>query len=215
MNITKMKMKKLCLLCLLTGTAHGAVIYSETFGTWSNYTALPSGWTRTGTFAKGKYNQDGYTGANPNLGVGEDAHVFLGADSTPGGVTMLGTVGTLAANSDYSLSLYLGGMRNGIGGASNDGIYTISLMNLTANTVLSTLTQLQSGITADQVQLFTLPTYSHLNTVTGNNLGIKVDFTGRFGIVDEIKLSSVVAVPETSSLLLSSLGVIGLLRRRR
>lgn len=62
---------------------------------------------------------------------------------------MRGTVGTLAANSDYSLNLYLGGMRNGIGGASNDGIYTISLMNLTANTALSTLTQLQSGIAAD------------------------------------------------------------------
>lgn len=205
-----MKMKKLCLLCLLTGTAHGAVIYSESFGTFSSYTT-PSGWTETTVFKKATYGIDGYTGANPNVGVGENAHVFLGHPSLPtGGETTLGTVGTIAANSDYSLSLYLGGVRSAV--STVNGSYTISLMNLTDSTVLSTFTQSQSGITPDQVQLFTLPTYSHLNTVTGNNFGIKVDFTGRFGIVDEINLS---AVPEPSSLLLGALGVFGLLRRRR
>jgi autotransporter-associated beta strand protein len=183
-----MNPKLLLVTGLLAGSAHGTVIFTESFGTWSNWIP-PAGWTETtAPFQLGRYGSDGYAGQNPNPAAGQDAHVFLGRVDLVSTSGTSNSVGMLSAYTDYTLTLHLGGVRSEV--SSVNGTYSISLVDLTTNAVLATWSQPQAAIPADQVKQFTFAAYTHEDDHTGANLGVRIAYTGRFGIADEISLDA-------------------------
>ena len=190
-------------------SAQAATVFSDSFGEWSSYTTA-AGWTEApgSPFETGFYGPGNYDGENPNGGANENANVFMGTTSsgTSGGYTDT-LIGAFVANTDYTVSLYLAGVRSGV--STVNGSYTIAL--LADNVAIETLTVSQSTIAADKLALESF-TFNHAETNTGQDIAISITYTGRYGTIDEVTLT---AVPEPSSAALLGLGGLALILRRR
>ena len=189
-------------------TASAAVIYSQNFDGVPAGTTADAGFTSSDANAFIQADTSGTPGAfsAPNL-VYINGQYFLGSGNTS--VTSSSSVATVAANTDYTLSLRLAIPDYELYGGGNAGG---EFLNLSANNVFVTPTSLtQPALTVGSWVEWTR-TYSAATMAdyVGQPLTISFGIQNGAGARTLFDNVTLIAVPEPSSLGMLAVGAIGI-----
>lgn len=173
-------------------------------GLWETTAGSASGWTFSGT---GRWFMQNDNGGN-NFGAPQDGQYYMNISLGEGGFpfSMSAAITGLTVGASYDVEFYAS-ERSGTQGGTSFGVSVDTTVPTTLTVMEANLPAITSGASnyVKQTLSFTATAPTHTFTLSNSGSG-----SGNGFLVDNFSV-----VPEPSAALLGSIGLLGLLRRRR